>query len=433
MKKVFFSMLIAAGFTATAQNYSAVTLNYSTGKMEEAKKDVDKLMVDAKAKDKAETYLWKLNVYSELFADPTLYAKYPTSGDEAVEALNNYTAKEPTLKLLKEYGLRPISLLYGEYFNHGRELFQKEKWPEAYESLNKCQQVSEFIGNNGLSSTGKYTIDTTVVLYTAYAAQNAGKTDEAVKRYKALADWKVNDKEYIDIYRFILDYDTRQKDAASFAKYLALAKELYPNDIALWNQVEMNYMSTNTSIKEIMAKYKTEDAAGKMKEDDYITYAESFAQPQKEQMAQLDSAGQQEVKLLAADAFIKAYNLNNTMGLYAFNAGVLYYALFNHLDDRYYNLRGESAELKKQRDEVVKLQQDAAAKSIEWLEKGYTTMKAKTDRDKAESNSLNRSIDYLANLYLWKRDKSRGVNPKDYDAFDAKYKLYDSEHDKYKN
>ena len=433
MKQVFFSMLLAAGLTASAQNYSAVTLNYSTGKMEEAKKDVDKLMNDAKAKDKAETFLWKVNVYSELFADPTLFAKYPTSGVEAVDALSVYASKEPDLKKMKEYGLRPVSLLYGEFFNHGRDLFQKEKWGEAYESLNKCQEVSEFIGKNGLSSTGKYTIDTTVVLYTAYAAQNAGKADEAVKRYKALADWKVNDKEYIDIYRFILDYDTRQKDAASFAKYLAVAKSLYPNDAALWNQIEMNYMSSNTTIKEIMAKYKTEDAAGKMKEDDYITYAETFAQPDKDQVAQLDSAGQQELKLMAADAFIKAYNLNNTQGLYAFNAGVLYYALFNHLDDRYYNLRGESADLKKQREEVTKLQQDAAAKSIEWLEKGYNTLKNKADREKAESNSLNRSVDYLANLYLWKRDKSRGVNPKDYDAFDAKYKQFDAEHDKYKN
>lgn len=428
------SLLIAFVFTASfAQNYSSVTLNYSTGKMEDAKKDVDKLLADPKAQNKAETYLWKLNVCSELFGDPALRAKYPDAGKEALQAMNKYAEMEPSLAKLKEYGLRPVSLLYGESFNIGRDLFQKSDWANAYNSLNMCQEVSEFIGKNSLNSNGKYTIDTTVVLYTAYAAQNAGKIDEANKRYKALADWKLNEKEYEDIYKYILNYDTEKKDEASFKKYLAIAKEAYPNDMPMWNQFEMNYMSSNTGLTEILAKYKAADAAGKMTEDDYITYAESFATPTKEQLSQLDSTQQAQLKLTAADAFGKAYNLNNKNGVYAFNAGVLYYSLFGILDDRYYNLRGESADLKKQRDELVKQQQDVSAKSIEWLEKGYTTLKAKEPREKNESNSLNRSVDYLANLYMWKRDKSRGVNPKDYDAFDTKYKLYDSEHDKYKN
>jgi len=33
---------------------------------------------------------------------------------------------------------------------------------------------------------------------------------------------------------------------------------------------------------------------------------------------------------------------------------------------------------------------------------------------------------------MWKRDKAKGVNPKNVDAFDAKFQQYDSEHDKYK-
>src|SRR6266536_2995776 len=98
----------------------------------------------------------------------------------------------------------------------------------------------------------------------------------------------------------------------------------------------------------------------------------------------------------------------------------------------YYIIRGESASLKAKRDAVVKEQQEYATKSIEWLEKAYNILKAKQNREKNESSSLNRSVDYLANLYLWKRDKSRGTNTKDYDAFNAKYKIYDSEHDKYK-
>jgi hypothetical protein len=80
----------------------------------------------------------------------------------------------------------------------------------------------------------------------------------------------------------------------------------------------------------------------------------------------------------------------------------------------------------------LKDQQGYADKSIDWLEKSYTSLKAKDPREKNENNSLNRTVLMLSNLYAWKRDKSRGVNPKDYDAYDAKYKIYDAEVDKYK-
>jgi hypothetical protein len=439
MKKTLFFLLFATtAFIVKAQNYNGVFLAYSTHKYEDAKKEIDKIASDPKTSDKVETYLWKLTVNAELYGDSTLRTKYPDAGKEAWDALSKYVEKEPQLTKLKENsqengnGLRAISLLYGQSFNYGRSAFQSKDWNNSFDYFSFCQKVSEFIGKNALNTNGKYTIDTTVVLYTAYAAQNASKPAEAASRYKALADWKVNDKDYEDIYKFILDYDLHQKNDTSFKKYLAIAKELYPNDMAVWNQIEMNNMSSNASLKDIMAKYKADDAAGKLKEDEYVTYAETFAQPDKNQLAQLDSAQQQELKLTAADAFMKAFNLNNNNGLYAFNAGVLYYSFFGQLDDQYYNLRGESAALKAQREAVVKQQQEYASKSIEWLEKGYNVLKAKQTRDKNESSSLNRAVDYLANLYLWKRDKSRGTNAKDYDAYDAKYKVFDSEHDKYK-
>jgi len=439
MKKMLFFLLLAtATFIVKAQKYNDVLLEYSTQKYEEAKSEIDKLAADPKASDKPETYLWQLSIYAELYSDSTLKTKYPDAGKQAWDALNKYIEKDPQLTKLKENsaengnGLRALSLLYGQSFNYGRSSFQNKDWNGAFDYFSLCQRVSELIGKYGLNTNGKYTIDTTVVLYAGYSAQNANKPAEAASRYKSLADWKINEKDFEDIYKFILDYDMHQKNDTSFKKYLAVAKELYPNDVPVWNQIEMNYMSSNSSLKDIMAKYKTDDASGKLKEDDYITYAESFAQPQKAQLDQLDSTQQKEIKLMAADAFMKAYNLNNSNGLYAFNAGVLYYSIFGQLDDQYYNLRGESAALKAQREAVVKDQQDVAAKAIEWLEKGYNALKAKPNREKNESSSLNRAVDYLANLYLWKRDKSRGANTKDYDAFDAKYKQFDSEHDKYK-
>jgi len=77
MKKAFLSLLLALScFWASAQ-YAGLTLYYTTGKMDDAKKEIDKLMIDPKTQDKAETYLWKSNIYSELYADSSLTSKYP--------------------------------------------------------------------------------------------------------------------------------------------------------------------------------------------------------------------------------------------------------------------------------------------------------------------------------------------------------------------
>ncbi|MEO7209711.1 MAG: hypothetical protein ABIY35_02105, partial [Chitinophagaceae bacterium] len=145
----------------------------------------------------------------------------------------------------------------------------------------------------------------------------------------------------------------------------------------------------------------------------------------------MDSLQQVNLSLMSADAYTKAFKQEQN-GIYMFNAGVLTYNLFGVLDQRFYDLRGESPVLKKQRDSLVAQQRIYADKSIDYLEQAYTILKAKTDRSKNESNSLNRTVDYLANLFIWKRDKSKGINPKDYDKYDAKFKQYDAEHDKYK-
>ena len=51
-----------------------------------------------------------------------------------------------------------------------------------------------------------------------------------------------------------------------------------------------------------------------------------------------------------------------------------------------------------------------------------------TDKEKVEKSCLRKSVDFLANMYAIKRDKAAGKDPKAYDVYDAKYKLYDGLH-----
>jgi hypothetical protein len=69
--------------------------------------------------------------------------------------------------------------------------------------------------------------------------------------------------------------------------------------------------------------------------------------------------------------------------------------------------------------------------AIEWLEKAYTIFKDKGSRTKTENSIGNKSVDFLSNLYGFKRDKARGKDQKAFDAYEAKYKLYDGLHDSF--
>ena len=430
MKKIVLSFLFAsAACLAIAQDYTKVSTLYVLKKYDDAKKELDKIAATDKGKDKADTYMWEAALNSEFYKDSSNVTKYPNAADDAYNALMTYKQKDPTLKALKENGtLNSIAWIYTASFNDGKKYFSQSNWPLAFTNFKRAEAMSEFINQNGFNSN-KSNIDTFTVLYTGYAAQNAGKLDDATTYYEKLADVKAGGKDLQPMYQYMLDDYSKQKQTDKFTKYLAVAKELYPDQSSLWSQMEMSQMTSGSSLQQIIDKYKVE-SSGTLTEDQLVGYAEAFNDPEKTKV--LDSTQLVNLKMISAGIYEKLFALNPNKGLYAFNAGVLNYNLFNILDDRFYALRGEAASLKAKRADIQKQQMPYADSAIYWLEKGYTILKAKTDRDKNESNSLNRSVDFLANLYQWKRERSKGVAPKDYDKYDAKFNQFSNEHDKYK-
>ena len=81
-------------------------------------------------------------------------------------------------------------------------------------------------------------------------------------------------------------------------------------------------------------------------------------------------------------------------------------------------------------DAPIKANVDAA---IEWIEKAFSAVKDKEKLERVEKNVAGRSVDFLATLYQYKRDKVRGKDQKAYDALDAKFNQFDQLHDKYNN
>lgn len=414
----------------SAQDYKKLQIAYLANKFEDARNELDKVLADPKAANSAEGVLWKARVYSSLFADSALRTKYPSAGQIAFDAFTNYMTMDTSAKTLKAAGLGVVNNLYVTNLNEGLAFFQKQMWDSAYEYLRRSYQMGEYITQKNWKNNNQ-TFDTISVTYAGFAAQNANRKQDALKYYSKLADARVGGKDYQNVYRYILLNYLDAKDSENFNKYLATANQLYPDEKSLWGRFQSEYMSKNASVQQILEKYKADDAAGSLSEEDYATYGQTFASPSKGD-AKVDSLQEMEFRKTAAEAFKKAF-AKSPNGLYAFNTGLMYYIQWDALGERYSNYKGTSPALKAKRDEIEKMQLALFDPAVEWFEKGYTVLKAKTDRDRNENNTLNKTVDFLANLYAWRREKTKGSkNPKDYDVYDAKYKQYDVEHNKYK-
>jgi len=459
MKKLSLLLTFAfALFLANAQDkaFKNVNTNFLLGKFEEAKTELDKAMADPKNESKAEAWLWKTRIWAELYGDEKLEAKYPDAGKTALEAFKKYESMDKDLKMIADASVswRSADLIYVNSFNRGRKQFDAKKWAEAFDFFTKAEYIGEVFTKKNLRNNGAV-VDTFIVLYTAYAAQNAKKSDDAAFYYGKLADKKIGGNDYKDIYSYLLVYNSDKKQKDNFFKYLGIAKELYPTED--WDDYEFDYFTKNYSMQEKVDAYSKEDAAGTLSARKYMLYGQLFSEISRDEKS-LDSASKASYQHKSTDAFLKAFNKDNKLAIAAFNAGVNYYNDFNIYDERMYNNRklmqeinstkvtekdpkkkaAAEAAIKAKADAVKKLNTDIEKplnenldNAISWLEKSFLIFKDMPTKDRTVKNCLNNAVKWLANCYQYKRDRAKGKDLKAYDAFDAKYKEYDALYDKF--
>lgn len=465
-KTLFLILMVTAGTMAVAQDIKKVQTAYVINRFDDAKTEIDKVLADPKSLDKAETWFWKATVYASLVKDTTKLARNPALEQQANEAFKKYAEMDPEYALVKERSAQGFFDMYASSYYSGIKMFNNKQWETAASKFENAIHYIDIIIKNKWSG-GSLTFDTTAVLYTAYAYQNAAnepKLDKATQAqrlakaanfYGILADHKVSGKDYEDVYKFLVTEYTITKNEAQFNKYLSLGKELYPD--GPWDEYEIDYMDKNYDLARKTEVYDKEDAAGTLSEIKYLQFGDLFVKVKNEDK-ELDAAKQKSYTLKAADAFKKAYGKNAKNGIAAFNVGVIYYNIYSDYEDNYLtNIRSMQAfsadrpvekdpkkkaaadaklkeqvdPLKKANAEIEKPMMENLDMAIEWLEKTYTVLKDKTDRENIEKSVLNKSVDFLANLYAYKRDRARGKDTQAFDAYDAKYKQFDQLHNKF--
>jgi hypothetical protein len=453
MKKLMSVLTIfLAMHTVQAQEFDKVKTNLLLGKTDDAKADYDKVLTKkANLVGTAAAYYWKSKIYSAYNKDAV---KYPNAYNETRKALDEYMKAEPSLQLAKDNGQEPFFDIYSKSFKGGVDSFNVKAWKGAAEYFIDVVKYSDIIFTQGWASS-KQKFDTTALIYAGYSSQNAGNIDDAVFYYKRLVDNKVATAELVDVYRYLLIQLIDKKDKAQFDTYLALSAAAYPNES--WVEYGTDYIDKNLSIDEKVAMFDKLVAGGTISELECQMFGDMFMAGKSAEGVSQDNADKYTSK--ASEAYKKAYTMNTKNYAAAFNAGISHYNAYAVLDekvsvnikalqtinstkpvapkdpkkkaafDAFYKAKIDSVrKLNTSLEAPIKENVDAA---IEWIDKAYNVIKEKEQLERAEKNVALRSVDFLATLYAFKRDKVRGKDQKAYDELDAKFNIYDQLHDKY--
>ena len=229
-KTAFFVTMLALVLSAGAQNYKDISDKVLLRQYKQAREDLDKRMTNPKFTAKPEAYILKTTIYAALASDSlTPAAQRDQLLSEAEAAFTRYREMDgPEFPLMKDlmYKDGPV-FLYSALFSKAYKEYQASQWESSYTLFKRLTGISDVLAAKDMLNSK---FDTTVVLLTAFTADNSNHKDEAYTYYARLADNKVAGAGNDFIYRFLVLNSFQKNDMAAFDKYRALGKQFYPGN-----------------------------------------------------------------------------------------------------------------------------------------------------------------------------------------------------------
>lgn len=260
MKKLFLLAVLAGSAVFTnAQDIDEIRNLVLLGQVSKAKETIDKFMASEKNSKKPEGWFWKAYIINQLSKDSTKTVQESSAMKmESFGLFKKYREMDPKATLLAEDNNSPI---YDLYAGFGSELaikaYQAKDFDASYDNFKRAVEVHAYSTSNNLVFSNGYKfpeLDTLFTQYTAIAAVDAKKPDEAAMFHKKLVDAGLSGDSYADSYNFLVDY-YKKKDKAAFYEVLNKAKKLYPVNARYWTALEVEVETEGIQKPEVFNKY----------------------------------------------------------------------------------------------------------------------------------------------------------------------------------
>lgn len=256
-----FSIVVAlclGSFGVKAQSLDDINKLLDQKKFADAKAAMDKHMADPKNIAKSDAWYYKGRVYNSYSYDQSvpLPEKYTLKSDafDAFKKTQELDSKDIRLKV-EGYG--SYFDLYLSLYDLGAQSFNAKDFDNAFNSFKKALDVESFILSKGYThdQVKLNALDTGLVLNTAITAMQAKKEDQAIEFYQKLVNANVSDKQYQEVYEYLVDYYNKKGDMANMRPILDKAKRFYPQS-EYWTDVEMENVRKAGDKAALFAKYE---------------------------------------------------------------------------------------------------------------------------------------------------------------------------------
>lgn len=385
------------------RNYTLLNQN------QKAKEAVDKFLAVPKNAEKAEGWYYKGYIYNQLSKDSTkTLAENAAIKTTAFEALKKYRELDPKSTLLTEQNNSALFDLYvGFYSDLGVKAYLAKDPATAFEYFKKGLEIHDYVASANLVGNNGYkfsTLDTTLTLYTAIAASEAKKTDDAMAYYKKIVDANISDPQYIDAYQQLAERYKNAKDKAAFADIIAKGKKLYPANNEYWSAMEIEEATEGVGKPEVFGRY--EELMAKNPNNYTLPYNYGVELYRYIYGDEAKNVNTTEYKAKLPDILKKAIAIKSTSEANFLLANFLYNNSIDLSEDARKMKAVKPDELKKKKD--MQAQADATMmQAIPYAEAVVTLYKGIAKPKSSEKINYKQSLVILKNIYEVKKDAAK--------------------------
>lgn len=402
LKSILTVVIMIASVSLMAQSIDEIKGFAGKNQWDKAKEGIDKYLANEKNAKKGEGWFWKAQIYNGIAKDPAFNTKWGDTRAEAFAAYKKYLEVDPkgVEGTINQHS--PLFDVAFGYLELATNSFNAKKFDEALAAFKNAEPVQEYIVKKGFSY-GTFSFpayDTQLYLNVAASAINAKKEEIAVEYYQKIADKKIQDKGFDEIYRYLVDYFEKKGDKANLDKYLAIAKELYPKD-EFWCEVGLKEAEGDK--KKLFAKYDELLASGC---DTYFTrYNYGVEMFNYAYVGENPPADRAAIQSKIEEVLKKAIEMNPT----APEANMLmcrhYFAILKYLGEDYDAVKGTKPEDVKKKNEINSLINKQYELAFPYMTTLYNLYDGKTGMKKSETGQFKIITSMLLEYWENKKDK----------------------------
>ena len=426
MKSILLTVLVAiAGLSLNAQNLDKAKEFFKANKLTDAKTQIDGVLADAKNAKNAEAWYYKSKIYEAIAASDQLKAQFPDARAQAFEALKNYVQyDDKKLILLQIDQYKVINEIYQSYFQLGAADYNSNKYNDALENFKGAIDASTFMSEKGWVNMK---IDTTSNIYAGISAEKAKKRDTAAIYYGRLADAKIGGNNMIEIYKWLANYYSADKnDQDDALKYAGIGRELYPNDSS-WKDIEVNVYDNqldlyrkNGNKDSLFAAY--DRVVAKFPNNNIFLYNYGLEMYQYASDTTKRPANADELVNRAKDILNKSLAIKPDYPQAALILGEISYNEGVDLQSKVRTIKGSTPDATKKRADLREQAMKKYDESIPFFQKVEADLGTKGKLKMDDKTALRNAYDSLVTIYEQKKQKDKS------DAYTLKYNNIDKDH-----